>query len=56
MENDELEANVIVVDDDVQATWLELVPGQHQLPQPAPPHGMSIEERHHRCRILRSRF
>ena len=42
MENDELEANVIVVDDDVQATWLELVPGQHQLPQPAPPYGMSI--------------
>ena len=28
MEIDELDANVIVVDDDLQAKWLKLVPGQ----------------------------
>ena len=43
MEIDELDANVIVVDDDLQAEWLKLVPGQVQaLPEAAPWQGLSI--------------
>jgi hypothetical protein len=42
MEIDELDANVIVVDDDLQAEWLKLVPGQQALPEAAPWQGLSI--------------
>jgi hypothetical protein len=43
MEIDELDANVIVVDDDLQAEWLKLVPGQQaHLPEAAPWQGLSI--------------
>lgn len=42
MEIDELDANVIVVDDDLQAKWLKLVPGQQALPEAAPWQGLSI--------------
>ena len=42
MEIDELDANVIVVDDDLQAEWLKLVPGQQALPEAAPWQGLLL--------------
>ena len=42
MEREELDANVIVVDDDLHAEWLQLVPGQQALPLAAPRQGVSI--------------
>jgi hypothetical protein len=42
MEREELDANMIVVDDDLHAEWLQLVPGQQALPLAAPRQGVSI--------------
>jgi len=42
MEKEELDANVIVVDDELHAEWLQLVPGQQALPLAAPRQGVSI--------------
>jgi hypothetical protein len=42
MEREELDANVIVVDDELHAEWLQLLPGQQALPLAAPRQGVSI--------------
>jgi hypothetical protein len=42
MEIDELDANVIAVDDDLQAECLKLVPGQQALPEAAPWQGLLL--------------
>ena len=42
MDREELDAYVIVVDDELHAEWLQLLPGQQALPLAAPRQGVSI--------------